>query len=121
MPAGFSNLPEEEQQVYLAALVEAHREKFEAAIPPPPIEPQYEVRDVTWAEETEMLKRCIVGALVNTENGWEGIPKDQAIAIRDRLINEIPAAGFLEMGEDGFAYIEKYELELKPGDTLLIK
>ena len=56
---------------------------------------------------------------MNKKIGWEGIPKDQAIVIRDRLINKIPAASFLEMGEDGFAYIEKYERELKPGATLL--
>lgn len=47
--------------------------------------------------------------------------QDQAYAIREGLLNEIPAEGFLKMPEVPFAYVQKYELELKPGDTLLIK
>ena len=112
----FFSLPEEGQQVYLSALLEPRRKAIRDQIDPPT-----ERRDVTWGEETEMIKRCIVGALTNPEIGWEGIPKDQAIAIRDRLIDEIPAEGFLELPKVVFASNTKYEFQLKPGDPLLIK
>ena len=112
----FHNLSPEKQNKILAELSNAYMEEWMARN-----NPQYEVRDVTWAEETEMLKRCIVGALTNPEIGWEGIPKEQAIAIRERLINEIPAAGFLELPKVVFASSDKYIYELKPGDPLLIK
>lgn len=82
---------------------------------------KYEVRDVTWAERTERLATLIIGPLVNQRIGWEGIPKEQAIAIRDRLINEIPSEGFLELPEVIWAYNGKYMGELKPGDPLLVK
>ena len=41
--------------------------------------------------------------------------------IRERLLNEIPAAGFLEMGKENLCYVSRYERELQPGDPLLIK
>ena len=46
---------------------------------------------------------------------------EKATEIRDRLLDEIPADGFLEMPETGFAYSEEYELELKPGDPYLVR
>lgn len=112
----FHNLQPEKQNEMIAEITVAYREEMRARNTP-----QYEVRDVTWAEETEMIKECIVGALTNPEIGWEGIPKEQAIAIRERLINEIPAAGFLELPKVVFASSDKYIYELKAGDPLLIK
>ncbi len=112
----FFSLPEEGQQVYLAALLEPRRKAIRDQIDPPT-----ERRDVTWGEETEMLKECIVGALTNPEIGWEGISKERALAIRERLINEIPAEGFLKLPKVIFASNTKYEFQLKPGDPLLIK
>ena len=112
----FQNLPLEKQKKILAELSHAYTEEMMARN-----NPQYEVRDVTWAEQTEMMKRCIVGALTNPEIGWEGIPKDQAITIRDRLIDEIPAEGFLELPEVVFSPNGKDIGELKAGDPLLIK
>ncbi len=82
---------------------------------------KYEARDVTWVEETEMLKECILVPLVNQGIGWQGISEEQAIVIRDRLISEIPAEGFLEMPKVVFASNDKYIYELKAGDRLLIK
>ena len=113
----FHNLPSEKQNKILAELSSAYIEERRARRNMP----KYEVRDVTWAERTERLATLIIGALTNPEIGWEGIPKDQAIAIRDRLINEIPAAGFLELPKVVFASNTKYEFQLKPGDPLLVK
>ena len=113
----FHNLPPEKQNKILAELSNAYIEERRARRNMP----KYEVRDVTWAERTERLTTLIIGALTNPEIGWEGIPKEQAIAIRDRLIDEIPAAGFLELPKVVFASNTKYEFQLKPGDPLLIK
>lgn len=112
----FQNLPQSKQNKIIAELSNAYMEESRARN-----NPQYEVRDVTWGEETEMMKRCLLGALTNPEIGWEGIPKEQAITIRDRLIDEIPAAGFLELPKVVFSSNTKYEFQLKPGDPLLIK
>ena len=72
-------------------------------------------------EETEMLKECFLGPLGDLQIGGEGITEEQALVIRERLINEIPAAGFLELPKVVFASNTKYEFQLKPGDSLLIK
>ena len=78
--------------------------------------------NVTWGEEVESLKEGIFGHLqANPDEGWQGIQVDQALAIRDRLINEIPAEGFIKMGKESLCYVSTYESELKPGDQLLIK
>ena len=112
----FQNLPQSKQNEIIAELSNAYMEEWMARN-----NPQYEVRDVTWAERTERLATLIIGALTNPEIGWEGIPKDQAIAIRERLINEIPAEGLLELPKVVFASNTKYEFQLKPGDPLLVK
>ena len=84
--------------------------------------PQYQTVDITWGEQAEKLKTGVIGALWNGEQpGQPWIYEEQAKVIRDRLINEIPAEGFLKMGEGEFGYVHKYERELKPGDSLLIK
>ena len=77
--------------------------------------PKYEVRDITWGEEAETLKRCIIGRLMDQ------MEKSEAVAIRERLLDEIPAEGFLKMGRGGFISRDRYIKELKPGDPLLIK
>ena len=111
----FYNLPEKAQQEYLSVLqkaYEANRNPF-----------RYEVRDVTWGEEVENLKECILGPLTNPkEVGYLEMEESVARAIQERLLNEIPADGFLEMGEkERLCYVSTYESELKPGDPLLIK
>ena len=82
--------------------------------------------DVTWGEEAEGLKKSIFSELVwphffdpEWDESW--IPEEQAIALVDRLVNEIPEEGFLEMEGGDLIYYGKYEKELKPGDPLLIK
>ena len=118
----FQDLPVEEQNMLVMELtkdyMKEHMEAYQAFGMP-----SYEVRDITWGEETENLKECILGALIsndaNPDQPW--MPEDQARAIQERLLNEIPAAGFLEMPKVGFTYNSKYESELKPGDPLLIK
>ena len=85
-----------------------------------------EIVDVTWGEEAQNLKDSMLARLLWPEffePEWEEpwIPKEQARAIVDRLVNEIPADGFLEMEGGDLIYYGKYEKELKPGDPLLIK
>ena len=84
-----------------------------------------EVRDVTWADRADKLKELILGAItappVRREDDSRLMSMEKATEIRDRLLNEIPAAGFLDMPETGFAYSEEYEYELKPGDPYLIR
>ena len=82
--------------------------------------------DVTWGEAAESLKESMFARLTWPhffEPEWEEpwIPKEQATALVDRLVNEIPADGFLEMEGGDLIYYGKYEKELKPGDPLLIK
>ena len=77
--------------------------------------PKYEVRDITWGEEAESMKRIIIGQLMDQ------VEKSEAVAIRERLLDEIPAEGFLKMGRAIFAYDSGYKRELKAGDPLLIK
>lgn len=112
----FNSMSFDEQQKILAKQLLANTELFlNRRIPPP------EVRDITWGEEVEELKECIMGPLINPRTGVQGMSREQAIAIRDRLINEIPAEGFLEMPDWGLVYTTEYDSELKPGDPLLIK
>ena len=118
----FQDLPVEDQNILVMELtkdyMKEHMEAYQAFGMP-----SYEVRDITWGEETENLKECILGALMsndaNPDQPW--MPEEQARTIQERLLNEIPAAGFLEMPKVGFTFNSKYESELKPGDPLLIK
>ena len=85
-----------------------------------------EIVDVTWGEAAEVSKESIFSELVLPhffEPEWEEpwIPKEQAVALVERLVNEIPADGFLEMEGGDLIYYGKYEKELEPGDPLLIK
>ena len=119
----FQDLPVEEQNMLVRELakdyMKEHMEAYQAFGMP-----SYEVRDITWGEETENLKECILGALIsndaNPDQPW--MSEEQARAIQERLVNEIPAAGFLEMGEkERLCYVSTYESELKPGDPMLVK
>ena len=84
--------------------------------------PQYQTVDITWGEEAESRKRIIIGTLFDhLHPGQPWMSQQQARAIRERLLNEIPAEGFSKMPEVPFAYVDRYERELKPGDPLLIK
>ena len=112
----FHNLSPEKQNEIIAELSNDYMEESRARD-----NPQYEVRDVTWGEETEMMKRCLLGPLEDLQIDGERISEEHALAIRERLINEIPAAGFLELPKVVFASNTKYEFQLKPGDPLLVK
>ena len=79
--------------------------------------PRYQTVDITWGEEAESLKRCIIGALC--DRSW--MSQEQARAIRERLLNEIPAEGFSKMPEVPFAYVHQYYANLQDGDPLLVK
>ena len=83
---------------------------------------RYQRVDITWGEEAERRKDSIIGSLlrnVQPDKSW--LSREQATKIRERLLNEIPAEGFLKMGNEVFAYNSTYERELKDGDPLLIK
>lgn len=83
---------------------------------------RYENVDMTWQDRAEHMKGTIIGAfLIDHRTRQPLMSKEQATKIRDRLLNEIPAEGFLEMGKEGFAYSTKYIRKLKPGDPLLIR
>ena len=80
-----------------------------------------EIVDVTWSEEAQSMKDGMLAELLNRDDyGEPWIPMDQARALVERLVNEIPADGFLEMNGN-LHYVHRYELELEPGDPLLIK
>lgn len=82
----------------------------------------HEVRGITWGERVENLKECILCPLMNPkENGRLEMKESVAMAIQERLLNEIPSKGFLEMGKEVFFFNSKYEAELKPGDPMLVK
>ncbi len=77
----------------------------------------YEVRDITWEEEAESLKDGILGQLANPKGtGRLEMEESVARAIQERLLNEIPAEGFIKMGKDSLCYVSTYGSELKPGD-----
>ena len=123
--AAFKTLSDRERRAMTAELrasrdrdmmekIQAHRESLTS-----------EIVDVTWGKRTEVLKESILADLLwrvhdsDSEHPW--ISRDQATTLRDRLVNEIPAEGFWEMPESGLTYIHRYELELKQGDSLLVK
>lgn len=115
-------LPERERRAMTAELRASRSKERRAQLRAYHAPPQYQTVDITWEEEAESLKRCIIGALrehVQPDQPW--MTREQALAIQERLLNEIPAAGFIEMGNAVFAYNQKYERELQPGDQLLIK
>lgn len=84
--------------------------------------PDYKVRDFTWRERAEDLKKRILGPLVNPkEIGYLEMERSVAKAIQERLVNEIPAEGFIEMSKECLHYVANYRDELEPDDLTLIK
>ncbi len=118
----YKSLPVEDQNILVMELtkdyMKEHMEAYQAFGMP-----SYEVRDITWRERAENLKEGILGPLMNPkETGRLEMEESVARAIQERLLKEIPAEGFLEMGEkERLCYVSTYESELKPGDPLLIK
>ena len=122
----YKALPPNEKRAMTAELRYGHRKEFGEKLRAYHARPQYEIRDVTWGERTESRKEIIMGNLCShvqpdrPDQPW--MSEEQALAIRKRLLNEIPAEGFLEMGNAILnASVHRYELELEPGDSLLIK
>ena len=122
----YKALPPSEKSAMTAELRYRLRKEFGEKLRAYHARPQYEIRDVTWGERTESRKEIIMGNLCShvqpdqPDQPW--MSQEQASRIRDRLINEISAEGFLEMGGAILnASVHRYELELKAGDPLLIK
>ena len=83
---------------------------------------RYKTVDITWGEQAEQEKEHIIGALMIDDNDDQPrMSEELATRIQERLLNEIPGEGFLEMGNEVFAYSQTYQRELKDGDPLLIK
>ena len=81
--------------------------------------------DVAWGEEAQERKDSMIAELLyhkheHNELEEPNMPEEQARALVDRLVNEIPAAGFLEM-EGNLHHASHYARKLKPGDPLLIR
>lgn len=80
----------------------------------------------TWGDKLESNWESILGTIKTERSDGspaEGQPShEQALKIRERLINEIPVEGFLKIGwlED-FAYNGNHTRQLKPGDPILIR
>lgn len=73
----FYSLPLEKQNEIRTQITDAYIEERRARRNMP----NYAVRDVTWGEQAEMMKECILGELETPDIGWEGISEEQAIAI----------------------------------------
>ena len=125
------DLPPKEQAIY-QNLTNQEKIKFiaetAAEIQPKDdlfFDPLFEESEGTLADEAESLKESILGELTEpimpAEDDNRLMSTEKATEIRDRLLNEIPAAGFLEGVKGVFAYNEEYKLELKAGDPLLVR
>lgn len=125
--AAYKALPGEARREMTAELRYNQRREYTKKLQAYYAQPRSEVRDITWGEEAESQKRMISGSLgyggqPGQRGGQPWIQEEQAEAIRERLLNEIPAEGFLKMGNAILnASVHRYELELQPGDPLLIK
>ena len=113
--AAYKALPGAARREMTAELRYKQRREFTEKLQAYHALPKYEVRDITWGEEAESLKRIIIGRLMDQ------MEKGESVAIRERLLDEIPAAGFLKMGRGGFISRDRYIKELRPGDPLLIR
>ncbi len=118
--ATFQNMTKQEKIKFLVETADEIRRENN-----PHFDNPVEVRDVTWGERMEDYKKSILGSLrsppIRTDDDRNLMSTEMATTIRDRLLNEIPAEGFLEMPNVGFAYSGRHELELKAGDSLLIR
>ena len=118
--ATYQNMSNQEKLKFIEETANQIQREHEASFGSP-----YEVRDVTWGDRAEDLRKSILGSLRSPPMPGEDdnrlMSMEKATEIRDRLLNEIPAAGFLEKGHKSLCYVQEYEDELKPGDPLLIK
>ena len=118
--ATFQNMTNQEKIKFLVETADEIRRENN-----PHFDNPVEVRDVTWGERVEDYKESILGSLrtppMPREDDSRLMSMEKAMEIRDRLLNEIPEAGFLEKGHKSLCYVQKYEDELQPGDPLLIK
>ena len=120
--AAYKALPGRERRSMTAELREERAQEMRKRIEAFHASHRYQTVDITWGEEAERRKDSIIGSLlrdVQPDQSW--LSREQAMRIQERLLNEIPAEGFLEMGNEVFAYNSTYERELKAGDPLLIK
>ena len=120
--AVYRALPRSERMAMTAELREERAQEMRKRIKAFQASQRYETVDITWGEQAEHKKDAIIGSLlrhVQPDQSW--LSREQAMRIRERLLNEIPAEGFLEMGKENLCYVSRYERELKPGDPLLIK
>lgn len=120
--AAYKALPGRERRSMTAELREERAQEMRKRIEAFQASQRYETVDMTWREQAERKKDAILGALMIDDNEEQPrMSREQATGILDRLLNEIPGEGFLEMPKTGFAYSTKYMKELKTGDPLLIK
>ncbi len=118
--ATFQNMTKQEKLKFMMETAEEIRRENN-----PHFDNPVEVRDVTWGERVEDYKESILGSLrrppMPREDDSRLMSMEMATKIRDRLLNEIPAAGFLEKGHKSLCYVQEYEDELKAGDPLLVR
>jgi hypothetical protein len=81
---------------------------------------------ITWGEDRMSTWKSMAGRFQTDEYRTvqvDTLPSEaEAARVRQRLIDEIPAEGFLKVNWlEKFAYHSEYENMLKPGDSLLIK
>ena len=120
--AVYRALPRSERMAMTAELRASRSQEMRKRIEAFQASQRYQTVDMTWQDRAEHLKGTIIGALLMDHRTRQPLmSKEQATRIQERLLNEIPAEGFLEMGNEVFAYNSTYERELKAGDSLLIK
>ena len=67
---------------------------------------RYETVDITWGEQAEHKKDAIIDSLlrhVQPDQSWSS--REQSTKIQQRLLNKIPAEGFLKMGKENLCYV----------------
>ena len=77
-------------------------------------------RPSTYGELAERHKEAIVYCL-HAERMWpdrEFMPEDEAVALRDRIVQEIQ--GMEEMPDPGFSHVNDYDVELEEGFSPLV-
>ena len=120
--AAYKALPGRERRSMTAELRKERAEEMRKRIEAFHASQRYQTVDITWGEQAGREKDSIIGALmIDDDEDQPRMSKEQATRIQERLLNEIPAEGFLEMGNEVFGYSQTYQRELKAGDPLLIK
>ena len=120
--AAYKALPGMERRSMTAKLREERAQEMRKRIKAIQASQRYQTVDITWQDQAEQEKDGIIGALLMDHRTRQPLmSKELATRIRDRLLNEIPADGFLKMGKENLCYVHHYQRELKAGDPLLIK